>query len=807
MRVATNNGTVVLSRSSGERILAQFCSAWPMPVVRLHRDSDFGADFGVVFQVGQREVWAFLHLLPPELPRDIELVLELLQQACTQAMARLGDYRMPGILLPCIALQDDGDGRLVPGLAVFASDCIVPPQAGEPESHLCDTFIDLLSVSVAGAQLAAFAERRFVPRLHVGSIKFDSALVWGQPLSFRLPPEDGEAEAEEQALLTDWAGIGVKHMAWAPAIPIFLSEDEAASLALAPDEASQHEPGLVQAPEPDPESEPELIVAPEPDPEPEPELIAAPEPDPEPEPAPDPEPEPELPDAPEPELPDAPEPASAPEPVLESVSESDAQPSRFEPDFNLPTPGDPFAPPPPPPAVPLRSPSVVATHQGASALGPLHSRPTLPVLQTDAELPAEAPAEPTTTPDTDLSPLAPEAGAVEAVDLPAIEGPAAVPSTAEDAAERTAHARALRSIGHHGPTVELVEGLLANPFASLLRVGGDRVHTALLADALRCCIRHGFADALPDWLGPLAADATVACRPPSADILVEAGDDGGCAIWLRLADVVDAVALARAHAALPDSCTRRVVILPSPLLRLELPEGWIAITVDSLRPIVDLAAEVGGHPGFYRPWLDYLESFVALRDGFLDDARTDARRWREPLAETGLLPVFERILYFDVLDAALENIDRHNWPKITGRALADRVETRTRALAPSIYQGGDGNTLDLTVVDPESVHCYGLRAQGGLVGVFSERFAPARAGLSRTLVWGRRNAFLRDLCRLVQVDAREIIELPDDDCRVLPLGGYDMLHTPDRRRLTRALVETTWVLWDRVREGRLDLDE
>jgi len=309
---------------------------------------------------------------------------------------------------------------------------------------------------------------------------------------------------------------------------------------------------------------------------------------------------------------------------------------------------------------------------------------------------------------------------------------------------------------------------------------------------------------LPAWLGTISATASIGTAPSIADIRVDGGTADGTAIWLRLFGDLPAAEMARSDAALPVECRQRVAILPAPLLRLELPEGWLSRTVDDLLPIVDLAAEVGVYTGFYRPLLAWLEAFVAIRDRFLEDARTDARRWREPLSAAGLLPVFERILYFDVLDAVMENLDRHVWPKVDATMLAERVEPDCRSIAPSVYDGANASTLDLAIVDPASVHNYGIRAQSGMVGMFSERFTPDRTGLSRTLVWGRRNAFLRDLCQLVGIDQREVVEMAHDDCRVLPLGGYDLLHTPDRQRLARTIVETSWVLWERVSEGRLN---
>ncbi len=842
MRVVTERGTVVLSRSSGARVLAQFCSAWSMPVVRLQSDSEFGADYGVVFQVGDREAWAHLNLLPPEKPSDVELVLDLLQRACIEAMARLSVFRMPGVLLPCIALQDNGDGRLVPGLAVFTSDATEPAAGRAPQSSLCDAFIEVLSTSEAGAQLPAFAESRYVPRLQVGSIKFDSAMAWGEPLSFRPPPEDAIAMEDETILLANWAAQGIMHMAWAPAIPIFLSEQEAASLyAEAEAQAAQAEAEAAAAevvdqsvtepasdlePASDPEHEPELESGPEP------ELESGPEPEPESELEPEPEQEPELAKNVSPYEPpveqrfrttDEVTIASAWEPVSESTSGDDEVPSqlahsaRAVPESEAPISASPRSSFLPDLALPAAH---HADELGTPPIGPA------PVVETP-RIPA-ALASPTVVPspatlhtrETERQPddvalsAAQPASAVQAVDDRAVELRAIddVELTGEgdvaaEGGERGSYAKTIRGIGHHEEVAELIDRLLDNPFAGPLAAGGDAVLATLVAGALRTCAARGYSDALPEWLRAVAPSASVSTNRPVADIHVDDGAEAQTAIWLRLFGDMPAAALARSDAALPATCGHRVVILPAPLLRLDTPDGWLTRTIDDVAPIVDLAAEVGDNPGFYRPLLEWLDAFVAIRDRFLDDASVDARRWREPLAAAGMLNLFERILYFDVLDAALENLDRHVWPKLSARMLAEHAEPRHRCVVSSVYDGVEACTLELAIVDPESIHCYGIRARSGMVGVFSERFSPARTGLTRTLVWGRRNAFLRDLCELVGIDIREVIEMADDDCRVLPMGGYDLLHTPDRQRLARTIVETSWVLWNRVTEGRLNSED
>ena len=103
MPVETDYGPVTLSRTTGTKLLSEFSACWPLPVVQLDADAGFGADFGVSFQVGEQQLWAVMHALPAEHPKDIELVIESLQHAIVESLCRMKSMRLPGVLLPCAA--------------------------------------------------------------------------------------------------------------------------------------------------------------------------------------------------------------------------------------------------------------------------------------------------------------------------------------------------------------------------------------------------------------------------------------------------------------------------------------------------------------------------------------------------------------------------------------------------------------------------------------------------------------------------------------------------------------------------------
>ena len=226
MRLHTTHGLVSLSLSRGERLAERLAGVWPLPMVRLAQPGPHGERLRICFQVGAREVDCLLCELPPEPEDYADGVLALLIEALQDALRSVASMRLRGFLVPCASIRETEQGVVI-GLALF-----LPGESLERHrvSALCDTYLAKFATSVAGAQLPPFVSRRVVPRLAAGAIRLDTALVDGQPLLLALPLPGDTVEAIAFDAIESWAEFGLREIAWAPAVPQELSEEQAAAL-------------------------------------------------------------------------------------------------------------------------------------------------------------------------------------------------------------------------------------------------------------------------------------------------------------------------------------------------------------------------------------------------------------------------------------------------------------------------------------------------------------------------------------------------------------------------------------------------
>ena len=225
MRLSTSHGLVSLNQARGDRLVERFAQDWPLPIARVDPAGPHGERFQVVFRVGDVEAECLLCELAPEREDEVDLVLELVIEALHDAMRGLSRQRMPGCLLPCASLRDT-DAGVVVGLALF---CPREPLQDDQPARLRDAFLGLFATSLAGAQLPPFASRRVVPRSQAGAIRLDVAWIDGQPLVLGLP-WSGSLEDDLIASIEHWAALGMREIAWAPAVPEDWSESEAEAI-------------------------------------------------------------------------------------------------------------------------------------------------------------------------------------------------------------------------------------------------------------------------------------------------------------------------------------------------------------------------------------------------------------------------------------------------------------------------------------------------------------------------------------------------------------------------------------------------
>ncbi|GEM_PF-3526668 len=886
MRIETEHGQVVFSRPSGEQLLRHFTARWRMPVVSLETDGDRGAAYGVVFQVGADEAWCFLHTLPPEVGSEIEVVLGLLQKGMSEALARLTEWRPPGVLLPCACLIDSGDGTMTPGMAVFTSDALGPDVDGPTYSELVSAFVDLLSTTSAGVMLPPFTAVNRVPRLAAGAIKFDTALVDGAPLCFRVEPEDPLDEEEQRELSGIWAHAGVKHIAWAPAIPIFLSDEEASMLHGPDDEPDVDD---VHAAEP-------ATVAQEP---------ATNEADR---------------DAVEPPVRgESPRPISMQTPTMAPVEsgahkEADTSaglsaawgPTQLDFSEQARTTADRET------LIRLRGETlsadeeearraaaaavaiaegrepiirfeeaVPATEGGAQTHEPIGDAHHVAVVEsgyeddiagfetldasTAGDLIAGARGEfgalnkaaassgtrlipelsdATRVDDSPKSPPpaqpAPTSGSPDAAadrhpsggdpkksdfdntlvgagvesekaqwDVPTadalVESSAATgprgntdgykPFDASGAPEPDVDADriAVASVSQHWlEGAERFAKIATSPWADVHDFAGDRGHAGVIAAALRVLLAAG---TWPDWL-----PETDEIRRAGAAIACFHRDRLEALLDVRLARGVDPVELARLR--LTHQPKQAIVCGVDRVDAAAVSDGWATRQLDDLARLAAAAAEADPDTAALTSYRAFLAELVICRDLFRHDALADATPWEDALRRSPLRGVLLQTLHHDVVSRVVAELRSHGWTALDPDAVAAGTPPQARSFACRVDARGGHVRTEVTIVDPESPHCYGVRAGGGRVLIFAEAFDKATTGVEATLAWGRRNEFLRDLCAVLQIDTTHIEGQATEPTRAVEVDALGVLRADARQTLAQTLIETAWVLWRRTHKGR-----
>ena len=858
MQIETTHGSVTFSRSSGEQLLRVFSARWAMPVVSLTPGGDNDAAYGVVFQVGAEEAWCFLHLLPADRGGDVEVLLALLEKAMSEALCRLAEWRPPGALLPCACLLERDDGSMAPGMAVFTSDALTADGGPGARSELADAFVDVLSTTQNGAMLPPFEPPRRVPRLEAGAIKFDTALVDGSPLCFRVQPTDPAEQEEQRELATIWARGRVKHIAWAPAVPIFLSREEAEAIGVsaparapaqsdaraAPDRAVKERAAAAmdaffgEDPEPPAPPRPSSLSMPafsEATTEPDPAAAAT---------------RSQASIATPAMAPGEPKPEGGRRRRRGGTSSSIWGPTVMDFQSELRDTGDRET------LIRLRGATIgsdddeanqaaleavaradAAAREGAEDVAPDAGLQLPSIAQTKAQsrstelgASAELPSFDAATADEtgdDEAAAAPQdrfkATAVGGRTDPAASGVSAGAVIARpDATSWDAPTvDALARTGDRDTGFRQTSGYVDAParptsVAEAPSTPADPKNELSPPQGLRALGATSWG-ALHDFAGDRAHAAMIATalraslrtpRWPSSLPTCDRVDREGADLALidngevvallsaRIGRDLDPIAMAVARSKHGDVPAWAITL--EALEAAQAPVGWRIRTIDELQAWCD-----GVGDSVLAAHAEQLAELRRIRDAFAHDALADATHWHDALADSPLGPSLRQVLHREVLSRVIQGLRGHGWPQLNHDQICRGQAPTVRVFDAGATLHGGVPTTEVAIVDPTSPHVFGVRAMAGRVLIYAEAFDVRRTGLGATLAWGRRNEFLRDLCGLLQIDTKFIEGHATDRSRWVEIDNFELLRADQRSNLAQTLVETAWVLWQRTHEGRL----
>jgi hypothetical protein len=348
--------------------------------------------------------------------------------------------------------------------------------------------------------------------------------------------------------------------------------------------------------------------------------------------------------------------------------------------------------------------------------------------------------------------------------------------------------------------------MVTNPFGWLALSEHGGVHGGVLAAAMGECLRAGFGSELEALVGPRVTEGSLLQPGGGLDLLLKRDGQIVAAVAVPVANAVANRLLDERVQALGAACTQRTVLTLFPPLSLDRTRLWRAALLDAILPAVDIAGEVSPHADFFRLYGLWLRGLLSAREAVLA-ASDDARGLRPVLEEAGLRPLFEHRFAAEVLDAAMEQLAARGWPGVDPRYAAAGREPSSKCLAPHVeIREGRRVVAGVTIVDPYSQHAYGVRLDQGLIAVFAERYDPAQTGVKRSLVWGRRNEFLAQLCELLETDAGALIGASTSESRAIAIGSGDLWLAADREAMVRTLADCASLLWVRADRGRVRVD-
>ncbi len=761
MRIATPHGDVSLSRPSGDRIVERFAGLWRLPIVR-HGDGDYG----LAFQVGRREAWCTMYALPPQSETELSSLLRDVTQATRESLVMMAGVGQSGYLLPCAFMQPRDDGRVVTGVVVFSSDQEPVGGSAVAPAPLRDRFIQTFSTSEAGALLPAFERIERLPRLSVGMMKLEMALVAGEPLLLAAEEAPGRLEPAVEASLTLWARRGVKHVPWAPAVPSALTDADILSLIeVAPQEPDEAPlDGEASAP---PHATPgaELDTAAR-------ELeaaalelqaatrsaaaasLAALEPA-----AVEPEGasvEPEAESA-EPEAESAEPEAESAEPQAESAAPQaeSAEPIAV-----------PILPPPKPKSAPSALPS--ATDAPIATALPL-GRPTQPLF---------------------------------AIRLP----------QRDEADVPTEHETAVAGMLNIDATLAAV---LHNPFNRLMRIDADAVHAELIAAAFEVCVRVGRFDVIPRAFGPANIGSIVMGGVAGVQLLLRHSATETCAVAVRAGTGLDVRQLAALAPVMLAGCSQLAAVcltLPVPLHdelagelelgelelgELELGEvaadPWHTVALDAVLAMIQVAADNSPHPDFFRAHSSFVRASRRLWQAVGDAAAGDGSAWREPLRDAELLRPMERMLALELLDFMDARLEPERWPRLLRGPVAPPTAVESRALALQIQPSG--TELTVALLDPQLPFACGVRLRSRRIELFVAHLDRASHGRDSTPAAADRSALMARICSLLELDPTKVVDRQGQPSTWLSLGSFDWLDGVSRQAAAQTAVEMVWLMW------------
>jgi hypothetical protein len=811
MRIETPAGALTLGASQGRRLARRIGELWPMPLVDLASNARIQADFGLMMRRGDHEVWCVQYELPAEDPATAGESLHALGLGLAASLARLAGQRLPGLLFPCASYRRlPEDGRVRAGIAVFASDALGEPAA--TGGGLARTLIEHLESSAELGALPPFECHERRPRSAVGHVRFDAALVDGEPIVLRDIEDNDYARAEAAELLHMWAAAGVKHLAWARLAPVRDKKTSRSSTPAAARADAAAAPEQAAAPSKTPSRaelrkltrETTMVQA----------MSRA---------------QAEAARAAAERLASGAHRAETAE--QEGTSEDATEDGALD-TYSM------TARRPAAATAALsggrstqRIPQRPATERdvsgedGASAVdAPVHkqARAHAKTMHAAPELTDEA-RPPAAASPTPAARSTPGSGAdAGAVGRPRRRGTQRIPAPVGQAAAADLHAvqpgSVARDGGRHateamvpqparsgGPAAaeDALQALEGNPFLRLARVDGDRLHGAVLAAAADALVQARERAELPVWLSLSTPEHRLEQDRLGCDAVVMSGGLARAAVQFALHADLDGPELVSRAASLGPACEQRTIVTLFERRPSQLAPGWQDVRFDEALQVVEAAMPHSPHASFFGLYVELGRHLIALRDGFLVDAASDATAWRAPLARLGLLAPFERWLYVDLLQRTIDTGYLPRWEHVTAAMRHQRQPPRDRTLSAVVQRDGDGRFAEIAVVDPQSTHAYGVRGQDGSVSLFASAFDPGRHVFERTLRAGRRNAMLQAVASALRLERLHFGGAPADDFRSVTLAGFDLWSAADRAASAVVMGQTCAWLGRSVQGGMM----
>lgn len=846
MQITTPHGIVRLSRSSGERGAERLASAWRLPVVR-HGDGDYG----IAFQVGHREAWCTLYALPAQNEAHLYSVLKHLMTAIRESLVKMAGVGQEGVLLPCAFVKPDDDDKILTGVAVFSSD--QPPVGGAATdaAPIRDRFIRTLSTSEAGAVLPAFERTERLPRLSVGMMKLEMALVAGEPLLLAAAGVDGQLDEEVEASLTLWARRGVKHIAWAPSVPRTLSDDDVRSLVevsldLQREEQSTQEPPPTtgDAPGTTPptaqvnetsggDGAPDVITAAEVPVQPD--MVAV-----------DDDSIPE--DAADIALPAADmvtvderhterssreatstdERKRPPSPPNNQAEESSAQTStpdepvdstaatleaaalRMEAAAARLKPASTDAASPPDAAEAL---AAVTNPSSSDAVEPM-DEPTAPVAEEPTALPKDATPSPV---DEGLNLSLPSAG----------DGPSAPNFTQTEPLPLGRPTQPLFFLhpeghaaveSHDEPDFEpeqsvdrILDAVLHNPFSRLVRVAPDGLHAELIAAAFEVCIRVGRLDVIPAVFGPTTSESIVMGGIAQVELLLRHSPTETCALAVRAGTGLDLRSLRALTPVMQAGCSHLAVVALTPPRALasndvddtpaagaDVLAPWQLVTLDAMLPMIEVAAEHSLHPDFFRAHAAYVRALHRMWVAVGDAAAGDGSSWQKPLQDAELLAGMERMLAIELLDSIDASLEPKTWPRMDRSLQSAPTPLDERAL--TLQVDPQSSSLVVAIVDPHVDMACGVTFLRRKIELFVEPLNVPRYGRASNADVAACDALLTGICTMLEIAPPTRPNRRGQVGRRVPIGDYQWLDGVSREAAGQLAIETVWLIWHHFEE-------